>query len=85
MEALEQSRITQADTEVDLQLDLEDFEDRSRRNKVQLRGIPEATGMEDLAATVSAILQQVLDSPQTNVELDRVHTALCPKSKGPGM
>lgn len=80
---LEQSRETQAATAVDLQLHLEDLEDRSRRNNLRLRGIPEATGAEDLEATVLAILQGVLDTPQTSIELDRVHRTLGPRPSDP--
>lgn len=80
---LEQSRETQAATAVDLQLHLEDLEDRSRRNNLRLRGIPEATGAEDLEATVLAILQGVLDTPQTSTELDRVHRTLGPRPSDP--
>lgn len=53
--ASERSQESQAATAVDLQLHLEDLEDRSRRNNLRLRGLPEATGAEDLEATVVAI------------------------------
>lgn len=44
MSALENAQATQMATAVDLQLHLEDLEDRSRRNNLRLWGLPEATG-----------------------------------------
>ncbi|PIO28748.1 hypothetical protein AB205_0221580 [Aquarana catesbeiana] len=59
---------------VDIQLKLDDGENRSRRNNLRLRGIPEATMGSDLRATVVAILNQVLGKPPAaELELDRVH------------
>lgn len=59
---------------VDVQLRLDDGENRSRRNNLRLRGIPEATMGPDLRSTVTAILNQVLGKPPTaDLELDRVH------------
>lgn len=68
MTALERTQATQTTTAVDLQLNLEDMEDHSRRNNLQLRGIPEATGAEDLAETVVAIFRDILgaESPPQN-------------------
>lgn len=83
MEALEQANIAQAESAVALQLHLEDLEDRSRRNNLRLRGLPEATGAENLQDTVTAIFQRVLASPQSTIELDRVHRALGPRSSDP--
>lgn len=68
---------------VNLQLHLEDLENKSRRNNLRLRGLPEATDTEDFSATVSAIFQRVLKSPLLTVELDRVHRALGPRSNNP--
>lgn len=75
--ALVRSRISQADTAVDLQLHLEDLDDRSHR------GLPEATGTEDLPATMSAIFRIIMKSSQLTVEEDRVHRALGPRSNDP--
>lgn len=83
IEALERSQESQDATAVDLQLHLEDLEDRSRRNNLRLRGIPEATGAEDLPATVTAIFQEVMGPSSPSVELDRVHRTLGPKSPDP--
>lgn len=83
IEALERSQESQDATAIDLQLHLEDLEDRSRRNNLRLRGIPEATGAEDLAATVSAIFQIILGPTPPSVEMDRVHRTLGPKSTDP--
>lgn len=57
--------------------------DRSRRNNLRLRGIPEATGPEDLVETVTAIFHKLLDSPPPSLEIDRVHRTLGPKSTDP--
>lgn len=63
-----------------MQRHAEDLENRNCCNNLRLRGLPEATGPEDLAETVRAILYQLLDSdPPTNMEFDRVHRALGPK------
>lgn len=77
--ALEHSQASQATTPVDLQLRLEDLEDRSRQNNLRLQGLPEAIGAEDLEATVVAIFQKVLDDPPPSLELDRVHRSLGPR------
>lgn len=72
----------QVDTAVALQLALED---RSRRNNIRLRGLPEATGREDLEATTTAIITTLLGAETPgNLELDRVHRALGPRPTDPG-
>lgn len=59
---------------VEVQLRLDDGENRSRRNNLRLRGIPKATMVPDLRATVVAILNQVLGKPPTSeLDLDRIH------------
>lgn len=78
--ALERSQASQTATAIDLQLHLEDLEDHSRRNNLRLRGITEATGAEDLAVTVTAIFQTILGNDPPQLELDRVHRTLGPKS-----
>lgn len=47
LSALESSFSAQAESAVDLQLRMEEIEDRSRRNNLRLRGLPEATGHAD--------------------------------------
>lgn len=55
------------------QIHIEDLENRSRRNNLRLRGLPEATGPENLQETVRAILLKVLDpDPSNTLEFDRV-------------
>lgn len=79
---LERDSYTQKETSVALQLQLEDLEDRSRRNNVRLRGIPEALDQENLQDMVKSIFENILkDAMPLNLELDRVHRALGPKSK----
>lgn len=48
---------------VEVQLRLDDGENRSRLNNLRLRGIPEATMGSDLHATVTVILNQILGKP----------------------
>lgn len=62
---------------------LEEMEDRSRRNNLRLRGIPEATGPEDLAEWVTAIFLSLLETPPPSLAIDRVHRTLGPKSADP--
>lgn len=75
--------MAQTEATVALQLHMEDLKDRSHRNNLRLRGLPNATGTENLSETVTAILQQVPACPQTTMELDRVHCALGPRSADP--
>lgn len=81
---LEQSRDSHCETIIALQLHLEDTKDRSRRNNLQLRGLPEAMSAEDLGETVAAIFLKVLETPPVMLELDRVHRALGSRSSDPG-
>lgn len=69
---------------MDQQLCQEDMEDRSRRNNLRLRGLPEATGTEDLSATALAIFRSIdgVVLP-THVTIDRIHRALGPRSADP--
>lgn len=83
MQAMEQSHQAHSLEAQEMQLHLEEMEDRSRRNNLRLRGIPEATGQEDLAATATAIFQSLLDNPPPHLEIDRVHRTLGPKSTDP--
>lgn len=64
---LERDRLAQMDTTVALQIQLEDLKDRSRRNNLRLRGIPEAMGQENLQDVVISIFQKILEDtiPQT--------------------
>lgn len=64
-----------------LQLHMEDLEDQSCLNNLQLQGLPEATGSEDLSTTAAEILCRVLgEAALTDMEFDRIHRALGPRS-----
>lgn len=63
-----------------MQLHLEELEDRSRRNNLRLRSIPETIGPEGLEATVIALFHKVLKTPPLSLELDRVHRIPGPRS-----
>lgn len=66
-----------------LQTRLEDFENRARRSKLHIRGIPET--IVDLHCTMTALFQELLPSILVNrLEMDRIHRALTPrKPEGP--
>lgn len=60
---------------------LDDQENRSRRNNVRLRGVPESIRPQDLAASLTKLFNSILGrSPEDKVELDRAHRALRPQS-----
>lgn len=84
MTLLEDTQDAQTEALQDQWLRLEEMEDRSRRNNLRLRGLPEATGPEDLADTAVAIFRSLpgIDLPE-QIELDRIHRALGPKSADP--
>lgn len=81
--ALEQARDSHRDTVISLQLHLENIEDRSLRNNLRLRGIPEAISSDHLAEEVKEVFRTVLDDPDTDIELDRVHRTLGPRPTDP--
>lgn len=60
------------------------MEDWSRRNNLQLRGLQEATGAEDLSDTALAIFRSIdgVELP-AHVSIDRIHRALGPRSADP--
>lgn len=71
---MESRQDNQSTSAVELQLRVEEMEVRSRRNNVRLRGLPEATGSEDLLATVTDIFRRVAgDHLSEQIEVDRVH------------
>lgn len=82
--SLETNKMDQNASAIELQLRMEEMEDRSRRNNLRLRGLPEATGQADLQATVTDIFRRVAgDHLLERVEIDRVHRALGPRSSDP--
>lgn len=81
--ALERFRDQHRDTAISLQPHLEDIEDRSRRQNLRLRGIPEDTEVVILGDTVRDIFCTVLVDQEATIEPDRVHTALGPRPANP--
>lgn len=81
MTAIEALQNSHNEALVSQQLHAEDLEDRSRRNNLQLRGLPEATGVEVLTDTAIAIFRSIAGAER--VELDCIHRALGPKSTDP--
>lgn len=63
---------------------MEEIEDWGRGNNLQLRGLPEATGAENLPATTLAIYQQLAgDLFPASLEFDRIHRVLGTRSPDP--
>lgn len=64
-----------------LQSRLEDYENRSRRSNLHIRGIPDT--VIDLQSTIMMLFQQLQPAiPIERLEIDRVHRALTPKKNG---
>lgn len=84
LSAVEASHTIQANTILTQQLQLEEIEDRSRRNNLRLRGLPEAIGTEDLAASTLSIFRDMMGElfPPT-LSFDQIHRALGPGSADP--
>lgn len=84
MSEVEETQDTQAEALQEQILRLEEMEDRSCRNNLRLRGLPEAMGPEDLADTAIAIFHSLpgIDLPD-HIVLDRIHRALGPKPADP--
>ena len=60
---------------------LDDYENRSRRSNIRIRGLPGATGARDIIPTLQGIFKELLGlSPTETVEIDRAHRALSPPS-----
>ncbi|CAH2285546.1 Hypothetical predicted protein [Pelobates cultripes] len=59
----------------------EDLDNRSRRNNIRIRGLPEAQGTnEDLQIVLQSLFNRMLQRPEdTHILLDRAHRALRPK------
>lgn len=77
---LERAQQKQQEQLAEVQLHAEDLENRSRRQNLRFRGIPEATGQENLTETVRAIMHTLLDEDlPASLEFDRVHRALGPR------
>lgn len=74
LEMIEEKLQKQHQRLVMLQLQSEESENRSRRNNIRIKGVPEDIEGPALRDTVMAILNQVLKNPpNTPIELDRVH------------
>lgn len=84
LSTLEKAQTSHMEATVAMQLHMEYMEDCSRRNNIRLKGFPEATGPEDLPATISAVVGQLIgDSLPDNLEFDWIHRAPCPRSADP--
>lgn len=61
---------------VDLAAQVEDQENRGRRNNLRIRGVPESINKDELKTLVPAILNDYLDRPPKEIlEIDRAHRA----------
>ncbi|CAH2322342.1 Hypothetical predicted protein [Pelobates cultripes] len=62
---------------------LEDLNNRSRRNNIRIRGLPETVTMEQLVPTLHSIFKTLApDLTPQEMELDRAHRALRPQNLG---
>lgn len=60
---------------------LEDLDNKGRRNNIRVRGLPEASGDENLPMILTSIFNRFLDELSTHaIKMDRAHRALKPKS-----
>lgn len=81
LSAVEAAQTAQASVILAQQLQLEEVEDRSRQNNLRLRGIPEATGIEDLAESTLAIFRDLMgEHYPPSLSFDCIHRALGPRS-----
>lgn len=79
MSAMEEAHVDYKRRLILMQLSI-DGENRSRRNNIRVRGLPEATSGGDLRATIVAIFNRLLDKPPTaELELDHVHRVQGPR------
>lgn len=68
---IEATKRSQTEASVGLQLHMEEMQDRSRRNNLRHRSLPEATGPTDLVDTVTDIFRRVGgDQLQGRLEFD---------------
>ncbi|KAG8580053.1 hypothetical protein GDO81_007107 [Engystomops pustulosus] len=62
-----------------LQQHMDDIENRSRRNNLRIKGLPESVQPATLFSTITEILNGILGRPpNTPIEIDRAHRALRP-------
>lgn len=81
---MEKDKTSQTETAKIFQLQLEELDDRSRRNNVRLRGLSENVDQGSLSDKVRGIFHVLLgDVASVTMELDRVHRALGSKSTNP--
>lgn len=56
---------------------LDDYENRSRRSNIRIRGLPEATAAKDIVPTLQGIFREILGLyPTEAVQIDKAHRAL---------
>lgn len=63
----------------------DNLENRSRRNNIRVRGLPETVNVENLRKTLQNIFNSLLERPgETEIEIDRVHRIQGPKVNDSG-
>lgn len=63
---------------------LDNLENRNRRNNIRLRGVPESVRAVDLIPTLTKLFNAILNKePETCIEFERAHRALRPQSADP--
>lgn len=78
-----QAHIHQQDNRIELlTLQLDDHENRERRQNIRIRGLPESITTTDLEKVLQRIFTQILGErrPET-IDIDRAHRALLPPPK----
>lgn len=66
----------------DLYRHTEDLENRSRRNNLRVRGLPESVVFDRLSPAILNIFNDLLGCPPlTTIKMERLHRALRPKGK----
>lgn len=59
---------------------LEDLDNRGRRNNIRVRGVPESITTEQIRPALTSIFNNLTDRPaESPIEFDRAHRALKPK------
>lgn len=81
VQVLKTSNTDLNDQMIQIQLHIDDLENRSRRQNIRLRRITESVPQSELCSTVTNIFNCYLDgTPDTDIIIDRVHRTMGPRS-----
>ena len=66
----------------ELNRQVEELENRSRRHNVRVRGLPESVEADQITPIITGIFNNLLGRPpQTTINMERIHRALRPRGK----